>query len=118
MATIATTLAGTSRAIHRAIRATDPARAASLTQLRDTGWELTQLTAELTDLVALLADYTGRHTDQPERVRRADGGPAGEDLAHASRHLTSLRRSLDIAHTEARDYYTALSHLNPAQLPP
>lgn len=60
--TVATTLAAAARDMRGAIRAVDPAQAADLAQLRDTGWQLTQLTGELTDLIALLVD---RRTHRP-----------------------------------------------------
>ncbi|MFI5615672.1 hypothetical protein [Amycolatopsis sp. NPDC051903] len=111
LATIATTPATTARELRRAVRASDPVEAAGLAQLRDTGWQLTQLTGELTDLVTLLAEHTGH----PHRIIHASGGTsATESSAHACRELAALRRALDLAHTATRDYYTAISHLSPA----
>ncbi|MFI5614079.1 hypothetical protein [Amycolatopsis sp. NPDC051903] len=112
--TIATTLAATARGLRRAVRAADPAQPPGLTQLRDAGWQLTQLTGELTDLVALLAEHTGRHTLRPEQFRRLDGAPATAHLASACRELATLRHALDTAHTAARDYYTEISQLTTA----
>jgi hypothetical protein len=116
-ATIATTLATTARDIRRAIRTTDLAKAPGLAQLRDTGWQLTQITGELTDLVALLAEHTGHHTKHAEQVRHADGRPATEHLARARREGATLRHALDTAHTAARDSYSATSQLSPTQAP-
>lgn len=110
-ATIAATLATMTRGVRRAVRAADPARAPGLTSLRDTGWQLTQLTGELTDLVALLAEHTGHHIEHAERVRQADGQPATDQLPRACRELAALRRALDTAHIAARDYYSAISNL-------
>lgn len=110
-ATLAATLATTTDHVRRAVRADDPARAPGLVPLRDTGWQLTRLTAELTDLAALLAEQTGHHTEHAERIRQADGEPATDQLARACRELAALRRALDAAHTAARDYYTAISRL-------
>ena len=116
-AAIATTLATTARDIRRAIRTTDLAQAPGLAQLRDTGWQLTQLTGELADLVALLAEHTGHHTQHAEQVRQADGKPATEHLARACRELATLRHALDTGHTAARDYYSAISQLSPTHAP-
>ena len=113
-ATIAATLANMTRDVRRAVRAADPARAPGLVPLRDTGWQLTQLTGELTDLVALLAEYTSHHAEQ---VHQADGQSATNQLPRACRDLAALRRALDAAHTAARDYYTATSH-SPTSHPP
>jgi hypothetical protein len=117
-ATIASTLATATRDIRRAVHSGDPARAPGLAPLRDAGWQLTQLTSELSDLVTLLAEYTGHHTEHADQARRADGEPAADQLARACRDLAALRRALDNAHTAARGYYTAVSHLAPAQTPP
>ncbi|MEV4604724.1 hypothetical protein AB0K15_46160 [Amycolatopsis sp. NPDC049253] len=112
--TIATTLATTARDLRRAVRAADPATTSSLAQLRNAGWQLAQLTGELTDLVTLLAEHTAHHTQRPEQLRRVDGAPGTAHLASACRELTTLRRALDTAHIAARDYYTEISQLNPA----
>jgi nucleotide-binding universal stress UspA family protein len=111
-ATIAATLAGTTRDVRRAVHATDPARPPGLVPLRDAGWQLTQLTGELADLVALLAEHTGHHIEHAKHVRQVSGEPAAEQLARACRDLAALRRALDTAHTAARDYYTTISHLS------
>lgn len=116
-ARIATTLATTARDIRRAVRATAPVQAPELAQLRDTGWQLTQLTGELTDLVTLLAEHTGHHTEHVEQVRHTDGEPATEHLARACRDLSTLQHALDTAHTAARDYYTPISQLNNTHTP-
>jgi hypothetical protein len=113
-ATITATLATAAREIRAAVRAADPAQAPGLERLRDTGWQLTQLTGELTDMIALLAEHTAHHT---ERVRQADGDPATEHLARACRELATLRRGLDTAHTAVRNYYTAISQLSPVHAP-
>jgi hypothetical protein len=115
--TIATTLAATAPDIRRAVRVVDPHQVTGLAQLRDTGWQLTQLTGELADLITLLAEHTGHHTEHAEQVRHADGEPAIEHLARACRELATLRHALDTAHTAARDYYTAISHLGPTRSP-
>ncbi|WIX75540.1 hypothetical protein QRX50_28980 [Amycolatopsis carbonis] len=112
--TIATTPATTARDLRRAVRAADPAKTPGLAQLRDAGWQLTQLTGELTDLVTLLAEHTGHHTQRPEQVRQADSAPDTAHLASACRELATLRRALDTAHSAAHDYYTEISQLNPA----
>ncbi|HJP75739.1 MAG TPA: hypothetical protein VJ914_15830 [Pseudonocardiaceae bacterium] len=116
-ATIAATLAAITRDLRRTIRAADPSRPPGLVPLRDTGWQLTQLTGELTDLAALLAEHTGQHSERAAQLRRADGESATDRLACACRELAALRRALDAAHTAARDYYTAISHLAPNQAP-
>ncbi|WP_436499703.1 hypothetical protein [Actinokineospora sp. HUAS TT18] len=116
-ATTATTLATTVRDIRRTVRAADPAQAPSLAQLRETGWQLTQLTAELTDLIALLADHTGHHTTHPDQLRQADGEPATAHLARACRELGTLRHTFDAAHTAARAYYTEISQVSPTHTP-
>ncbi|QRP42818.1 hypothetical protein [Amycolatopsis sp. FDAARGOS 1241] len=114
-ATIATALATTARTLRRAVHATDPAVPPGPDQLRETGWQLIQLTGELTDLVTVLAEHTGQHTQHPHRIIRAGGDtPATASLARACRELATLRQALDTAHTAARDYYTAISHLSPA----
>lgn len=116
----ATALAIAARDIRRAVRATASAASApatELAQLRATGWQLTQLTGELTDLIALLAERTGHHTRHAEQVRHVDGEPAVEHLARACRDLAAVRQALDTAHTSARDYYTALSQLSPLRTP-
>ncbi|MEV4605055.1 hypothetical protein AB0K15_47910 [Amycolatopsis sp. NPDC049253] len=113
-ATIATTLAATARDLRLVVRAADAGQPPGLPQLRDVGWQLTQLTGELTDLVALLADHTGHHTRRPEHLRQVEGAPATAHLAAACRELATLRRTLDTAHTAARDYYTELSRLTTA----
>ncbi|MEV6904822.1 hypothetical protein [Amycolatopsis sp. NPDC051372] len=112
--TIAIALATTARDLRRAVRAADPAKTPGLAQLCDAGWQLTQLTGELTDLVTLLAEHTGHHTQRPEQLRRVDGAPGTAHLASACRELATLRRALDTAHIAARDYYTKISQLNPA----
>jgi hypothetical protein len=117
-ATIAATLATMTRDLRRAVRAADPARAPGLVPLRDTGWQLTQLTGELTDLVAVLAEHTGHHIEHTGQAHQADGRPAINELARACQNLAALRRALDAAHTAARDYYTAISHLTPTPGPP
>jgi hypothetical protein len=111
--TITTLLAAAARDVQRAARGTDPAHTPGLTALRDTGWQLIQLTGALADLAALLADHTGHHAADPERVREIDGGPAAQHLGHACRELAALRQTLDAAQFAARDYYTAISHLAP-----
>ncbi|MEU4674052.1 hypothetical protein AB0F91_40355 [Amycolatopsis sp. NPDC023774] len=111
---IAATLATTARDLRRAVRAADPAKTPGLVQLRDAGWQLTQLTGELTDLVTLLAEHAGHHTRRPEQLRQADGAAGTAHLASACRELATLRRALDSAHTAARGYYTEISQLNPA----
>lgn len=117
-ATIAATLATMARDVRRAVRAADPARAPGLVPLRDTGWQLTQLTGELTDLVALLAEHTAYHAEDAEHVHQVDGRLAVDQLPRACRDLAALRRALDAAHTAARDYYTAISHLTHTPDPP
>lgn len=116
--TIAATLATMTRDLRRAVRAADPARAPGLVPLRDSGWQLTQLTGELTDLVALLAEYTGHHTEHADHLHPADGQPGTDQLPRACRDLAALRRALDTAHTAARDYYTAISHVTHTPAPP
>ncbi|MGW4490190.1 hypothetical protein ACWEOE_41070 [Amycolatopsis sp. NPDC004368] len=112
-ATIATTLATTARDLRRAVRAADPTRTPGLAQLRDVGWQLIQLTGELTDLVTLVAEHTGHHTQRPEQLRQVDGAAGTAHLASACRELATLRQALDTAHIAARDYYTEISHVNP-----
>lgn len=116
-ATIAATLAAITRDLRRAVRAADSSRPPGLVPLRDAGWQLTQLTGELTDLVTVLAEYTGHHSERAGQVRQADGESAAGQLACACRDLAALRRTLDAAHTAARDYYTAISQLAPTQAP-
>ncbi|MEW2505932.1 hypothetical protein AB0878_36265 [Amycolatopsis sp. NPDC047767] len=113
-ATITTTLATTARDLRRAVRAADLAQTPGPGQLRDAGWQLTQLTGELTDLVTLLTEYTGHHIQRPEQLRQVDGAPATAPLASACRELATLRHALDTAHTAARAYYTELSQLTTA----
>ena len=110
-ATIPATLATMTRDLRRAIRAADPARAPGLVPLRDTGWQLVQLTGELTDLVALLADHTARHTEHAEHLSKANGQPGVNELASACHDLSALRRALDAGHAAARDYYAAISNI-------
>ncbi|MBB5157295.1 hypothetical protein [Saccharopolyspora phatthalungensis] len=117
-ATIASALATATRDIRRAVHAADPACAPDLVTLRDAGWQLTQLPSVLSDLVTLVAEHTGHHTEHADQVRRVDGEPAADQLARACRDLAALRRALDTAHTAARGYYTAVSHLAPAHTPP
>jgi hypothetical protein len=117
-ATIAATLATMTRDVRRAVRAADPVRVPGLVPLRDTGWQLTLLTGELTDLVALLAEHTGHHIEHAEHIRQADGRPVTNELPRACRDLATLRRALDTAHTAARDYYTTISHLAHTPGPP
>lgn len=112
---IATTLATAAREIRSAVRGADPDQAPSLAQLRDTGWQLIQLTGELTDLVALVAEHTARHAGE---VRHVDSGPGAPHLARASRELATLRHAFGTAHAAARDYYTATSQLAPTRLSP
>lgn len=114
---MATTLSAAVRGIRRVVRAADPAQPATLALLRDTGWQLTQLTGELTDLAALLAEHTSRHLEHAEQVRHADGEPGIPHLTRACRDLASLRQALDTAHTAAREYYTEISQLSPATPP-
>ncbi|GLY66623.1 hypothetical protein Atai01_32420 [Amycolatopsis taiwanensis] len=85
-----------------------------MAQLRDTGWQLTRLTGELTDLVALLAEHTGHHIQHPQGIICPADGATTEHLARACRELAALRHALDTAHTASRDYYTAISLLSPA----
>jgi hypothetical protein len=101
------------RDVRRAVRAADPARVPGLVSLRDTGWQLVQLTGELTDMVALLAEHTAHHAEDAEHVHLVDG-----QLPRACRDLAALRRALDASHTAARDYYTAMSHVTHAPDPP
>lgn len=107
------TLAGAARAIRREIRAADLARRPELPRLRETGWQLTQLVADLAELTALLAEHTGDHLQHAQEFRLADGTAAVSELASACRDLAALRRAFDNAHVAARDYYAKLSHLNP-----
>ncbi|WP_433505880.1 hypothetical protein ACQP04_04915 [Pseudonocardia halophobica] len=116
-AAIAATLSAAVRGIRRVVRAADPARPATLALLRDSGWQLTQLTGELTDLAALLAEHTGRHLEHAEQVRHADGEPGTPHLARACRDLAGLRQALDNAHTAACEYYTEISQLSAAPPP-
>lgn len=116
-ATIASTLATATRDVRRVVHAGDPACAPGLVPLRDTGWQLTQLTGELSDLVALVAEHTGHYTEHAEQVRHTDGEPAIDQVARACRDLAALRRALDTAHTAARDYYSAISSLTSAPAP-
>src|SRR4030081_3260972 len=109
--TVTTLLAAAARDVQRATRGTDPAHTPGLTALRDTGWQLIQLTGGLADLAALLADHTGHHAADPERVREIDGGPAAHYLGRACRELATLRQTLDAAQYAARDYSNAISHL-------
>jgi hypothetical protein len=110
-------LAAAARDVQRATRGTDPAHTPGLTALRDTGWQLIQLTGALADLAALLADHTGHPAADPERVREIDGGPAAHHLGRTCRELATLRQTLDPAQHAARDYYTAISHLAPTGAP-
>ncbi|MFR9804462.1 hypothetical protein ACL02T_19570 [Pseudonocardia sp. RS010] len=114
-ATIATALSAAVRHIRRVVRAADPARPASLALLRNTGWQLIQLTGELTDLAALLAEHTSGHLAHAEQVYQADGQPGIPPLTRASRDLADLRQALDAASTAARDFYSAISQLSPAE---
>ncbi|WP_037362320.1 hypothetical protein [Amycolatopsis orientalis] len=114
---LARTLAGAARSVRREIRAPDLTRPPEVADLRETGWQLAQLVADLSELTALLAEHTGAHTRHPDRIRRADGSPAARELAAACRDLTALRRAFDNAHAAARDYYANLTHLNPAPQP-
>jgi hypothetical protein len=115
-ATIAATLATMTRDLRRAIRAAEPSRAPDLVPLRDTGWQLTQLTGELTDLVTVLAEHTGHHIEQ-EHAHQAGAWPVTDQLPRACRDLAALRRALDAAHTAARGYYTAISHATATRSP-
>lgn len=114
---LASMLAGSARDIRRALRAADPARPPGLPQLRETGWQLIQLTGELTDLIALLAEHTGHHMPDAEQRHHTGGEPATDQLARACRELSALRHALDTAHTAARDYYTTISRLRPTTAP-
>lgn len=120
-ATIASTLATATRDVRRAVHTADPTRAPGLVPLRDTGWQLTQLTGELSDLVTLLAERTGHHGDyyseHAEQLIADDGQPGSDHAARACRDLAALRRALDTAHTAARDYYSAISHLTSTRTP-
>ncbi|HVV08407.1 hypothetical protein [Amycolatopsis sp.] len=104
-------LAAAAREVRRTLRG---ARTPGVAELRDTGWEVTQLIGELTDLAALPAEHTAHHSADPGRLRLPDGAPGTAGLAHACRELAALRRALRTAHAAAREYYTALSHLGPA----
>lgn len=79
-------------------------------QLRDTGWQLTQLTGGLVDLSAELALALAE--DHRQRLLRDElGGDPSEQVARASRALTELRQAVDAAHDAAREYFAAVSHL-------
>lgn len=116
-ATIASALATATRDVRRAVHTADPARAPGLVPLRDTGWQLTQLTGELSDLVTLLAEHTGHHIEHAEQRIADDGRPGRDHAARACRELAALRRALDTAHTTAGDYYSAISHLTSTRTP-
>ncbi len=82
------------RGLRLAVRAADPAQPPGLAQLGDEGWQLTQLTGELSDLAALLAEHTAVYTERPEQIQQTDGTPATENLARACRELVMLRQRL------------------------
>lgn len=79
-------------------------------ELRDVGWQLTQLTGGLTDLVAELASSLGEHHRQ-RLLRDEYGGDPARQVARASRGLCELRQALEASQSAARDYFAALSHL-------
>ncbi|SFW78099.1 hypothetical protein [Amycolatopsis australiensis] len=113
-AAIDATLAAAARDIHAAVRRAGPDDPPGLARLRETGWQLIQLTGGLSDLTALVAEHTSRHAEHPGRLRQVEAGPAGPQLARAVRELARLRQALDAANAAARDFYTATSHLAPA----
>lgn len=91
-----------------------PQAAGGLTheQLRETGWQLVQLTGRLADTVAALAVRLNEH-GSTYPLQTTEGGDPSTELAAAARRLTDLRQALERADTAARDYHTCLSGLTP-----
>ncbi|KAA9157743.1 hypothetical protein FPZ12_024170 [Amycolatopsis acidicola] len=87
------TLAATLATTVRALRGINPAASPSLGKLRDSGWQLVQLTGGLTDLVTMLAEHTGHHLRHPSQVHRTDGTPDTAALARGCRDHRALRAS-------------------------
>lgn len=79
-------------------------------QLRETGWQLVQVTGELAETVATLALRLDEHS-RSRLLRTHDGDDPRADLARAARQLTALRQALEHADAAGRDYHACLSRL-------
>jgi hypothetical protein len=102
------------REVRLAVRHTNPAELPSQDTLRGSGWHLTQLTGDLADLAAILAEQTGHYAERYELLHDTGGGDPRIRLAGACRELDALRRALEQAQGAARDYCAAIGHLAPA----